>query len=161
MGIVSEVLASDGKDTKVDRGSGDNVTAQHFSAPGDDSRALPGDYCALSEAGGTGRQTAVGYRDAKNASVTSPGEKRIYARSSDGATKVEVWLKNSGEALISNDLGNITLLPSGDVSINGVIIKADGSDIILPNGRSLMHHGHTQGQDSAGNTEQNTGDTIP
>lgn len=155
MGIVSQVLSSEGADTKVDRGSGDNVTAQHFSAPGDDSQPLPGDYCALSGATGTGRQTAVGYRDAKNPGVAEPGEKRIYARSASGAIVCEVWLKNTGEISISS------VASGADVLINGVRIPADGSDVILPSGRSIMLHRHPQGQDSNGNTEQDTGDTLP
>lgn len=155
MGAVSQVLATDGKDVKASRGNENNVTARHFSAPGDDSHPLPGDYCALSGASGTGRQTAVGYTDKTNAAKARPGEKRIYARDAEGNVACEMWLKNSGEI-------NISSIASGaDVVINGVRIPADGSDVILPSGRSLMHHGHTQANDSAGNTEQNTGDTVP
>lgn len=155
MGVVSQVLGAEGKDIKSDRGSGDNVTAQHFSSPGDDALPLPGDYNALSGASGTGRQTSVGYRDAKNQGKAAPGEKRIYARDASGVLVCEVWLKNTGEI-------NISSVASGaDVIINGVRIPADGSDVILPNGRSLMHHGHPQGSDSNGNTEQDTGDTLP
>lgn len=155
MGIVSQVLSSEGLDVKTDRGSGDNVTAQHFSSPGDDSQPLPGDYCALSGATGTGRQTAVGYRDAKNSGSAAPGEKRIYARDETGAVVCEVWLKNDGTVNVSSEASG------KDVIINGVRIPADGSDVILPSGRSIMHHGHPQGPDSDGNTEQDTGDTLP
>jgi len=155
MGIVSQVLGAEGKDIKSDRGSGDNVTAQHFSSPGDDALPLPGDYNALSGATGTGRQTSVGYRDGKNEGKATPGEKRIYARDAEGVLVCEVWLKNTGEVEIS------TVSSGADVIINGVRIPADGSDVILANGRSVMHHNHPQGNDSNGDTEQNTGDTIP
>lgn len=155
MGIVSEVLSAEGKDIKSDRGSGDNVTAQHFSAPGDDALPLPGDYSALSGASGTGRQTSVGYRDKKDNAKAKPGEKRMYARSESGDVSVEVWLKNSGEAEITNGQGVFTLEPSGDFVINGVRITKDG-DIIAANGVSLTKHTHAQGNDSAGNTQQET-----
>lgn len=155
MGAVSQVLSTDGKDVKASRGNENNVTARHFTAAGDDSHPLPGDYCALSSASGTGRQTAVGYMDKVNPPKAAPGEKRIYARDESGAVVCEMWLKNSGEINISTESSG------ADVVINGVRIPADGSDVILPNGRSIMLHQHPQGNDSGGNTEKPTGDTIP
>lgn len=161
MGIVSQVLSTDGKDVKVDRGSGDNVTAQHFGPSGDDSPALPEDYCALSAAAGSGRETAVGYRDAKNTGVAAPGEKRQYARSADGTVVASMWMKNDKTVEIENGAGVFQMLPNGDILLNGVRIPADGSDVILATGKSLMHHNHPQGNDSGGSVEQDTGDTIP
>lgn len=162
MGNVSKVLNSDGVDVKSDRGSGDNVTAHHFSAPGDDSHPLPDDYAALTPSTGTGRQLSVAYRDGKNAAVAGPGEKRIYSRDAEGNVKASAYLKSDGTIELKN-VGNASIIgmPDGSVVINGVTIPVDGSDIILANGRSLMHHGHPQGPDGAGNTEQNTGDTLP
>ena len=160
MGYVSQVLSSDGIDVKTDRGSGDNVTAQHFSAPGDDATPLPGDYAALSGASGTGRFSVVAYRDAKNPNVAAPGEKRIYSRDGAGGIKAWVHLKNDGSFTICNETATIEGSPDGTVVINGVIIPADGSDIILANGKSLMHHKHPQSDDSAGNSEADTGETI-
>lgn len=155
MGIIAKVLSVVGIDVKADRGSNDNVTAQHFSSPGDDSLALPGDYCALSGATGTGRQTAVGYRDGKNEGLAAPGEKRIYARDAGGDVVCEMWLKKDGTI-------NISSVASGsDVFINGVKIPADGSDVILATGKSIMLHNHPQGNDSGGSVEQDTGNTIP
>lgn len=161
MGIIAKVLSVVGIDVKADRGSNDNVTAQHFSSPGDDSLALPGDYCALSGATGTGRQTAVGYRDGKNEGLAAPGEKRIYARDADGAKVGSMWLKSDKTVVIENGLGVINMLPTGDVFINGVKIPADGSDVILATGKSIMLHNHPQGNDSGGSVEQDTGNTIP
>lgn len=155
MGIIAKVLSVVGIDVKADRGSNDNVTAQHFSSPGDDSLALPGDYCALSGATGTGRQTAVGYRDGKNEGLAAPGEKRIYARDADGAVVCEMWLKKDGTI-------NISSVASGsDVFINGVKIPADGSDVILATGKSIMLHNHPQENDSSGSVEEDTGNTLP
>lgn len=156
MGIVSEVLSADGSDIKSDRGSGDNVTAQHFTAPGDDSRPLPGDYAALSGAAGTGTQTATGYHDAKNPPKASPGEKRIYARDGGGAVVAEMWLKASGDVVISNGPGVFTMSADGSVNINGLVISPDG-EITNKKGISLSDHKHPQEKDSGGNTEQDTG----
>lgn len=156
MGIVSEVLAADGTDIKSDRGSGDNVTAQHFTAPGDDSRPLPGDYAALSEASGTGNQTATGYHDSKNPPKAAPGEKRIYGRNGVGAVVSEVWLKASGDVVISNGPGVFTMTADGSVNINGLVISPEG-EVTNAKGISLSGHNHPQEKDSAGNTEQDTG----
>lgn len=161
MGAVSQVLSTDGEDVKTSRGNEHNVTAKHFSAPGDDSHPLPEDYCALSGATGTGRQTAVGYRDFKNPSIAKPGEKRTYARDSSGTIVSQIYAKNDGSVEVSNSVGMIILLPDGTISLNGVTIPPDGSDVILATGRSLMHHQHPQGNDSGGDSEQPTGDTIP
>ena len=156
MGIVSEVLAADGSDIKSDRGSGDNVTAQHFTAPGDDSRPLPGDYASLSDAAGTGNQTATGYHDPKNPPKAEPGEKRIYARDSTGAVVAEMWLKASGDILISNGPGVFTMLADGSVNINGLVISPDG-EITNKKGISLSDHKHPQDPDSAGNSQKDMG----
>lgn len=159
MGIVSKVLSYLGKDVKVDRGSGDNVTAQHFGPSGDDSPPLAEDYAVLSNAAGTGRQSAVGYRDAKNAGQAAPGEKRTYARNVSGQIVAQIWATNTGEVSIFNDAGAFTLQPNGDVVINGIRFTPAGL-IILPNGVSLNTHYHPQPNDSAGNTEANTGGPI-
>lgn len=159
MGIVATVLSTDGTDVKSDRGNSDNVTAQHFTTPGDDSHPLPNDYAALSEASGTGRQTVVGYKDASNEPEALPGEKRTYARNASGQVVAQVWARNNGEVSIFNDAGAFTLEPSGDVVINGVRITVAG-DVIAANGVSLIGHTHPQANDSAGNAEQPTGVPI-
>ncbi|MEG1884843.1 MAG: hypothetical protein RR182_01045 [Alistipes sp.] len=155
MGIVSEVLSTDGVDVKVDRGSNDNIQAKHFTSPGEDSHPLPGDYAALSQAGGTGRQTAVGYLDGKNDPQAAPGEKRIYSRDASGSIVAELWLKNTGEILLKNLNAVIRVDPAGEVNINGAIITPDG-EITSASGVSLDNHTHAQGNDSSGDTEQET-----
>jgi len=100
-------------EAKADPGGGAIVTAEHFSAPGDDSHPLPGDYVTLNSDSGTGRETAVGYVDPINAPKALPGDKRIYARDEDGAVVVEIWLKNTGEATVLNANGSIVLRPDG------------------------------------------------
>lgn len=131
-------------DVKVDPGGGANITAEHFASPGDDSSPLPGDYVALITASGSGRESAVGYVDAKSDQKSLSGDKRIYARDGNGLSIGEVWLKNTGEISISNDNGSFTLRPdgsikgvngsgsfelavSGDFLINGVTIDTTGN----------------------------------
>lgn len=127
MGNVAIVLSNSGKDLKVDRGNGDNVTAQQFGPAGDDAPPLKGDYSALSAAKGSGNASAVAYRDqtAENYKAKA-GEKRIYARSQSGAVVAEVYLKNDGTAEIKNNSGLFVMEPSGDVVINGVRISKTG-----------------------------------
>lgn len=155
MGIVSRVISFLSRETKVDRGAGDNVTARHFADPGDDSHPLPGDWCALSGAAGSGRQSAVGYYDAKNASKATAGEKRIYSRNAEGALAAEVWLKNDKTVIISNGAGLFTMEPGGDVVINGARITKEG-EVIAANGAKLGVHVHTQPNDSRGDSQPDT-----
>lgn len=142
-------------DVKSDPGGGANVTAEHTAAPGDDSHPLAGDYAVVGNAAGTGRQSVVGYYDPVNAPKSGPGEKRIYARDSSGAMIVEVWLKNTGEVLITNGAGTFTLESGGGFNINGARITT-GGDVITAAGVSLDGHTHNQGADSDGNGQQAT-----
>ena len=119
--LISFVRATAGNaktsDVKVDSGGGDNRTAQHFSAPGDDSFPLPGDYVQLDSQAGTGRDSATGYLDPDNEQKANAGDKRIYARDANtGDEVVEVWLKNDGTAEVRNDEGVIILSPNGTIS---------------------------------------------
>lgn len=119
-------------DVQIDTGGGPNLTVEHFASPGDDSYPLDTDYATGHAVQQTGREAVVGYVDPKNTPKALKGDKRIYARdSSTGATVVEVWLKNDGEALTSNDNGSIKLRPDGGAittTPNGTFdAKADGS----------------------------------
>lgn len=147
-------------DVKVDPGGGANVTAQHFAPAGDDSHPLPGDYVALTGASGTGRANAVGYIDPANEQKAAAGEKRVYARSADGAPMVEVWLKNDGSAIIQNSAGVFTLQPDGEFNINGARITT-GGDVITAAGVSLNNHPHSQGVDSDNNSQAATNPPTP
>ncbi len=163
MGVVAKVLsftraARNGltlQDVKLDPGGGAVITAEHSAPPGDDSAPLPGDYAAISAAAGTGRQTVVGYYDGKNAPKAEPGDKRTYARDSSGEVVVEIWLKNSGECLITNSLGTFELEPDGTFVINGLRITPNGNATTAA-GVSLDGHSHTQGPDSDGNSQTAT-----
>lgn len=131
-------------DVKADPGGGANITAENFSAPGDDSHPLIGDYVSLMPGSGAGRELAVGYLDPLNEAKADVGDKRIYARGPDGVSIVDVWLKNTGEATVSNSSASFTMSPTGSIKgensagsfelsvggdflVNGVIIDTLGN----------------------------------
>jgi len=165
-------------DVKADPGGGANITAEHFSAPGDDSQPMPGDYVALNADSGSGRESALGYLDPLNPPVALKGDKRIYARDADGAVIVEVWLKNTGEATTKNGSGSVTLGPTGsilgtnnngsfelqaagDFLVNGVRIDINGAvtipDSLTLDGKEIAGHDHdiASGSSAPGPTEGN------
>lgn len=142
----------------INPGAGKNATGSHFGPPGDDGQPLPGDYVIAVETHGSGRVVLVGYSDPKNEAKAEPGERRIYARNSDGDPVVDLFLKADGSATlanekgryelradgstkISNDAGNIELKADGSVSINGATITADG-EIVNASGINLSTHVH-------------------
>lgn len=163
MGRIAKLIAflrgSGSSEAKADTGGGSIRQADHFSNPGDDSVPIPGDYAAYVEAPQSGVFFCVGYIDPGNEQTAQPGDKRIYARTPDGAQIVELHLKNTGEAALSNENGYLTLQPGGDVIINGLRIDKNGQ-IITPEGVVLNTHKHAQGNDSNGDSEQDTGGPL-
>ena len=141
MGLIAKVLsftrseagAAKVSDVKMNPGGGANITGQHFSAPGDDSVPLAGDYLATSKAKRTGSESVVGYIDPNNDQKASSGEKRIYARDADGNLIVEFWLKNDGSAVLENEKGSVTL--GADGSIEG---KNDSGGFELQTGGNFV-----------------------
>lgn len=103
-------------------GGGYNATPEHMQPTGDDARPLRDDYLVVVPMPGGKRSVAVGFLDPLNEGVTGPGEKRIYARNEEGAPMCQVWLKATGEVLISNDNGSVTLRPDG-----GTITESPGA----------------------------------
>jgi len=118
-------------DVKLDPGGGCNVTAEHFSAPGDDSYPLAGDYVVNVSIQRSGGSVVVGYLDPKNDQKAATGEKRIYARNSAGASVVELWLKNDGTAVLENSNGRVTLAPNGNITMDGATISIVGDSITI------------------------------
>ena len=105
-------------DVNVDIGGGDNKTAQHFSAPGDDSFPLDTDYVLVADIPRNGGKAAHGYLDPINEPVAQKGDKRIYGReSTNGAPVNQVWLKNDGDTLIENDKGSVLIKKTGGTFI--------------------------------------------
>lgn len=114
-------------DVKVDMGGGANITAKHLSDSGDDSYPLDIDYVLLVSTRGQGKHVAIAYADTVNIPKANKGDKRIYSRDSSGVMAAEAWLKNDGEILFSNGSGTITLLPNGNIDLNGVVIDPSGN----------------------------------
>ncbi|HET9954091.1 MAG TPA: hypothetical protein VFQ61_06290 [Polyangiaceae bacterium] len=135
MGRLAEVIAFERavdegahvEQVKVDPGGDAITSADHVAAAGDDAPPLPGDYAQLVDSVGAGGEAAVGYNDPRNPGKAKPGEKRIYARSSDGAEVAEIWLKGSGSITVENGAGSWTLADDGTVTINGVTIDPSGN----------------------------------
>lgn len=112
---------------KVDRGGGNTATPGHFADAGDDSQPLPTDVALCVEGGGTGSSQCVGYQDPFSSPKAGAGEKRICARSGPGVEACEVWLKATGEIVIKNNIGAITVGPDGSVDINGAVVDLLGN----------------------------------
>jgi hypothetical protein len=131
MGLIAKILSftrvmrNNAKisDVKVNPGGNPNLTAEHFADAGDDSQPLPEDYAFISSSNGTGRGAAVGYVDVKNLQKALAGDKRIYSRDETGMQKTELWLKNTGDTTLNNDLSSIEILTNGDVKITGPIAQ--------------------------------------
>jgi len=182
MGLIAKILSftrtvrnsANVSDVKIDPGGGPNVTADHFGPAGDDSFPLKTDYVVTVPIPGSGREAVVGYVDPINTPVAAEGDKRIYARDpATGAVVVELWLQNDGMAVMenaagifmiesdgaitgSNGMGSFELQAGGDFVVNGATITASG-DFVDSAGKTLRTHTHPQGNDSDGDTQQNTG----
>lgn len=130
MGRIVEVIAVDDGEVKVD--PEDPSTPEHYADPGDDSPPLPGDFAAVEDSTGAGVEQAVGYWDPNAANKKSaPGEKRIYSRSPSGVLVAEVWLRGDGtlvfKSVAATSGGEISMAPSGVITLNGVTIDPDGN----------------------------------
>lgn len=156
-------------EAKVDAGGGQTLQAEHFASPGDDAQPLPDDYALLVSLPRQAGYAAAGYVDPKNDQKARPGERRIYARDTNGNTIVDMWLMSDGGLQIQNngvtvtispggavradnDLGNFELMDTGDFVVNNVVIKPNG-DISTPtkieapsmlvDGKELKDHTHS------------------
>lgn len=152
MGMIGKLLSfvrgerGEAKLTNVliDPIGGANKTGEHFATPGDDSHPLASDYVLAISVMQTGRVAITGYLDPKNEGKAVAGEKRIYARDSEGAQVVDLWLKNTGEFIVENENMSITASPegavkvinksgshelkvSGEFHINGAVIDTSGN----------------------------------
>jgi len=137
-------------DVKIDPGGGANITGEHFAPPGDDSHPLKTDYVITSKLPRTGNEAIIGYIDPISEPVALEGDKRIYGRDADGITKNQVWLKNDGSILSSNDNGSALLRPDG-----GTIITTPGSTF------DAAADGSIKGINGAGSFElQSGGDFV-
>lgn len=145
MGLIARILeyarvTRDGgaevPEVVADPGAGANLTSEFLLPPGDDSQPLPGDYVALFPIQRTGGHVAAGVLDTENKGEAGPGEKRLYARDSNGAIVATVWLKSDGAVEVENSSGSVKLAPSGAVDLEnsaGSISLGSGGAVSLGN----------------------------
>ena len=117
---------------KGNPGAGANATMEHFSAAGDDSPPLDGDYVAAMDIPRSGGKVAVGSLDPRTAGISLPGEKRIFARSPDGTQVSQIYMLQDGNILIQNDVGSILITPAGIVVINETLTIDTVGNVITP-----------------------------
>lgn len=133
-------------DVKFNPGGGNIVTGEHFSSPGDDAFPLVTDYAVAIDTQRKGGAAIVGYVDPINTPKALEGDKRIYARDSNGDVIAEVWLKSDGSVVVNNDNGSLELKTDGTIDMNGVIIDVSGN-MVIPgnlsvNGKDFITHAH-------------------
>lgn len=132
-------------DVQIDTGGGNNITGHHYAPPGDDSFPLKTDYAVINSLPSSGSVAVTGYIDPINTPKAIEGDKRVYARDPETGVPInEVWLKNDGSVLVSNDNGNMLLRPDGSIKgdngsgsfelevggnfvVNGVTIDINGN----------------------------------
>jgi len=156
-------------DVIVDSGGGESVTAEHYSAAGDDAHPLTTDYAVTVRTQRTGGNAVVGYADVLNTPKALVGDKRIYSRDSNGVSIADVWLKADGSISLVNANGSIVLGADGVVTINGVVFSTSGdvtapgtitapslvgSSSVVASGKELVAHLHLAGV-PPGNTGPN------
>ena len=139
MGLIAFLLSftRNEKDTrvKVSPAANYNLTPLHYDSPGEDSMPLEGDSAALVDIDSqrTGTFISVGYIDPKNKKTTQAGGKRMYSRDPDTGLQVaEIWIKNDGTILFSNDNGSVELEANGTIILNESVTIDTNGNIITP-----------------------------
>lgn len=121
-------------DVQVDPGGDILKTTEHFAPPGDDAFPLKTDRPFIQANGRQGGESTIGYADPISTPVALEGDKRIYGRSANGVTVNQVWLKNDGSILISNDNGSFLLQTDGSIAgtnSNGSFELESGGDFVV------------------------------
>lgn len=140
IGIIKSWLPGN-RIAQVELRGEETATVENWPAPGDDSQPQAGDPVLLVSLPDRGRRVIVASADLKNEPKAKPGEKRIYSRKPGHEVAIELWLKENGEAIMTNGLGSFRMLVDGSVNINGVVISKTGI-ITLPNGVVVGAHVH-------------------
>lgn len=126
MGMISRILSMLSTEKggvtvpewKVELNKGQNIQAERYLPPGDDSQPLPEDRAGLVERTESGAMFAVGALDTVNEQIALPGEKRFYGRNEAGLPTSQFYMKNDGTIEVSNVSGMIiTADPTGKISI--------------------------------------------
>lgn len=92
----------------------DIVTADHYSAVGEEEQPLPGDYAFLVEDDGAGSWVAIRFFDPKWVRRAGPGEIVRYSRDSSGEPKAIWHLKADGTIDLNG--GKAQVSPSGELT---------------------------------------------
>ena len=151
---------------------GNNFHIEHQIDAGDEGLIIVSQRCidGWKEQGGVATQTVLrkldmqdalfipGFRSKPNA-ISGFSNNGVRIRNKAGTHYI--WLKNTGDIVSQNSNGALELKTNGDIDLNGVIIKPSG-DVIMPNslllnGKEIDDHNHSQGVDSASDTQQDTG----
>lgn len=117
--------------------SGDTLTAQYVQGAGDDAVPLPGDYPLCVRIERAGRVVVVGFVEPDATQAAQAGERRMYARDANRAEVVQLWLKNDGTLLTSNDNGSYELRPDGSHKM----ISPGGSYELFADGKQRLENG--------------------
>lgn len=135
-----------GLNVRVDEGSGQLLTLEHLAPSGDDAPPLPGDFVGVKD--GAAKAHAVGYVDQKNPAKALDGEKRIYARASDGTVAAEIWLHGDGLIEITAiaaggryKIGKLEIDADGNLTTPGEITAKAGTPALV----TLTQHTHGTG----------------
>lgn len=156
-GIIGKLLAyaraprngANQSDIKLDTGGGDIRTATHAQGSGDDAAPLPGDYAVNVQIDRSGGVFTVAFVEPDAAQAAQAGERRVYSRGANRVEVAQIWLKNDGTILVSNDNGSYTLNPSGAQKL----LNASGS-------YELRANGSQRSENSAGHYELQVGGTV-
>lgn len=136
-------------DIKLDAGGGDIRTATHAQGSGDDAVPLPGDYTINVQIDRSGGVFTVGFIEPDATQAAQAGERRLYSRGSDRVEVAQIWLKNDGTILVSNDNGSFTLNPDGSQKM----LNDSGS-------HELRADGSQRSENSSGYYELQAGGTV-
>jgi hypothetical protein len=98
--------------------AGENVLAELFGPAGDDSPPLPDDMGFFSDNSQTGGRSCLGSIDQVNEPEAAPGERRLYARDSNGNPIVVVWLKGDGTLELNGDADNAVRYAALETAFN-------------------------------------------
>ena len=123
MGRIGEVVeykkitvdGDEAAEITVDLGAGDVVTVVDNTPSGYQATPMVGDLAIVVEIDGAEEYAVVGFIDVAAASAAGDGEVVLYGRKPDGSLAGYANIKNTGEIIIGNANGAITISSSGNI----------------------------------------------
>jgi hypothetical protein len=97
------------------------ATVELWQDPGTDAPPAPGDWVALAQGPGAGEYQITGHADLTDKGAKA-GERRTYARDSDGSLVCSIWLRGDGSIEIASVLSGgavATLRADGSMAVTG------------------------------------------